>query len=98
MNLARLAIENRAVTYFAIFLIVTGGIVSFFSLGQLEDPAFTVKTAVVVTSYPGASPEQVELEVTDRIELALQELKQLKYVASWSRAGQSVVTVEIKSE
>ncbi len=56
MNLAKLAIENRAVTYFAMFLIVTGGISSFFGLGQLEDPAFTVKTAVVTTAYPGANP------------------------------------------
>ena len=98
MNLARLAIENRAVTYFAIFLIVTGGIVSFFGLGQLEDPAFTVKTAVVTTAYPGASPEQVELEVTDRIELAIQEMPEIDYLESWSRAGQSLIKVNIKSE
>jgi len=98
MNLAKLAIENRAVTYFAIFLIVAGGIVSFFGLGQLEDPQFTVKTAVVTTSYPGASPEQVELEVTDRIELAIQEMPEIDYLESWSRAGLSLIKVNIKSE
>jgi len=98
MNLAKLAIENRAVTYFSIFLIVTGGISSFFSLGQLEDPAFTVKTAVVTTSYPGASPAQVELEVTDRIELAIQEMAEIDYLESWSRAGLSLIKVNIKSE
>ena len=98
MNLARLAIENRAVTYFAVFLIVTGGIFSFFNLGQLEDPAFTVKIAVVTTSYPGASPEQVELEVTDRIEQAIQEMAEIDYLESWSRAGQSLIKVNIKPE
>jgi multidrug efflux pump subunit AcrB len=98
MNLAKLAIENRAVTYFAIFLIVAGGISSFFSLGQLEDPAFTVKTAVVTTAYPGASPEQVELEVTDRIEVAIQEMAEIDYLESWSRAGLSLIKVNIKSE
>jgi len=98
MNLAKLAIENRAVTYFAIILIVAGGITSFFSLGQLEDPEFTVKTAVVTTSYPGASPEQVELEVTDRIELAIQEMHEIDYLESWSRAGFSLIKVNIKSE
>ena len=47
---------------------------SFFNLGQLEDPEFAVKNAVISLRYPGASPEEVELEVTDRIEIALQEL------------------------
>ena len=87
MSLTAIAIEKRTVTYFAIFLLVVGGIGAFFSLGQLEDPEFTVKTAVITTGYPGASPEEVELEVTDRIELAIQEMPQLKYVESSSRAG-----------
>ncbi len=98
MNLAKLAIENRTVTYFTSFLILVGGISSFFSLGQLEDPSFTVKTAVVSTSYPGASPEQVELEVTDRIELAIQEMAEIDYLESWSRAGLSLIKVNIESE
>ena len=98
MNLAKFAVENRAVTYFAVFLIVVGGIGSFFSLGQLEDPAFAVKTAVVTTSYPGASPEQVELEVTDRIELAIQQMPEIDYLESWSRAGFSLIKVNIKPE
>ena len=80
MNLTKLAVDNRAVTYFSVFLLVAGGITSFFSLGQLEDPEFTIKTAVITTSYPGANPEEVELEVTDRIELALQEMKQLEFL------------------
>jgi len=98
MSLAATAVKNRTVTYFAAFLLIVGGIASFFELGQLEDPEFTVKTAVITTNYPGASPQEVELEVTDRIELALQELKQLDYVSSYSRAGQSTVAVEIKTE
>ncbi len=98
MNLTKIAIEKRAITYFAVFLIMIAGIGSFFSLGQLEDPEFTIKTAVITTYYPGASPEEVELEVTDRIELAIQELPQLDYVESYSRAGFSLIKVEIKSE
>ncbi len=98
MNLAAMALQKRVVTYFAVFLVVLAGIGSFFRLGQLEDPEFTVKTAVVVTSYPGAGPEEVELEVTDRIELAIQEMKQLDYLDSESRAGLSVIKVNIKSE
>ncbi len=98
MSLAAVAIEKRAVTYFATFLIVVAGIASFFSLGQLEDPEFTVKTAVISTRYPGASPEEVELEVTDRIEVALQELSQVDYLESWSRPGESLISINIKQE
>ncbi|MDJ0817969.1 MAG: efflux RND transporter permease subunit [Desulfobacterales bacterium] len=98
MNLAALAIEKRAISYFAVFLLVVAGIGAFFSLGQLEDPEFTVKEAVVITLYPGASPEEVELEVTDRIELAIQEMPQIDYLESFSRAGMSLISVLIKSE
>ena len=77
MSLAATALRNRNVTYFFAFLLLVVGSASFFQLGQLEDPQFTVKTAVVITTYPGASPEQVELEVTDRIEMAIQEMPQI---------------------
>ena len=56
MNLAKIAIEKKAVSYFITLLLVVGGIASFFSLGQLEDPDFSVKTAVIVTQYPGPVP------------------------------------------
>jgi multidrug efflux pump subunit AcrB len=98
MSLAAVAIKNKAVTYFATVLLVVAGIASFFALGQLEDPEFTVKTALITTPYPGASPEEVELEVTDRIELAIQELGQVDYVESWSWPGYSIIAVEIKPE
>ena len=98
MNLAAMAIEKRLVTYFIAFLILVGGIASFFALGQLEDPDFSVKTAVVVTPYPGASPEEVELEVTDLIEIALQQVPQLDFLESTSAAGQSTIKVNIKAE
>jgi len=95
MNITAAAIENRTVTYFAAFLLLAAGIGAYFQLGQLEDPDFTVKVGVVITAYPGASPEEVELEVTDRIELAIQELPQLDRMESWSRPGLSVVKVWI---
>ncbi len=98
MSLPEIAIQKRAVTYFLAVLLLCGGVGSFFSLGWLEDPTFTVKTAAIVTSYPGASPEEVELEVTDRLEVALQELPQLDELYSISRAGLSIIRVDIKSE
>ncbi len=98
MSLAAAAVENKALTLFLTVLLLVGGIAAFGELGQLEDPEFTVKTAMITTSYPGASPEEVELEVSDRIEQAIQELKQLKWVESYSWPGLSLVKVEILPE
>jgi multidrug efflux pump subunit AcrB len=96
MSLAKFAVEKSTVTGFSTAVLLAAGVVSFFQLGQLEDPEFTVKTAVVTTMYPGASAEEVELEVTDRIELALQELPQVDYIESLSRPGSSLVSIEIQ--
>ncbi len=98
MQLAKIAVEKKAVTYFTVFLILAIGTASYFRLGQLEDPNFTVKTALVITQYPGASPTEVELEVTDRIETAIQKLPQLRFLTSYSHAGLSIIKVEIKQE
>jgi multidrug efflux pump subunit AcrB len=98
MSLASISVEKRTLTWFATFLILLAGLFSFTNLGQLEDPEFAVKTAVVMTPYPGASAAEVELEVTDRIELALQEMPQLKNVYSCSRAGLSIVKVDIRAQ
>jgi multidrug efflux pump subunit AcrB len=97
MSLASAAVDRPTVTWFAAALILIGGLASFFALGQLEDPEFTVKTAVVSTTYPGASPEEVEQEVTEAIELELQKLKELDSLESYSRAGWSRIKVNIKA-
>jgi multidrug efflux pump subunit AcrB len=98
VNLAKIAIEKKAVTYFVTFLLIAGGLAAFMSLGQLEDPEYSVKNAVIVTQYPGASAEEVELEVTDRIEVALQQLHTIDYLKSFSAPGYSQIWVNIKTE
>jgi multidrug efflux pump subunit AcrB len=98
MNLTAFAIEKRALTLFVSLLLLVVGTASFFQLGQLEDPEFTVKTAVITTRYPGASPAEVELEVTDRLELAIQEIPALDTLYSFSRPGLSIIKVDIKQE
>ena len=95
MGLASTSVTKRKFTWFATCLVLVAGLMSFSELGQLEDPEFAVKTAVVMTPYAGASATEVELEVTDRIELALQEMPQIKNVSSCSRAGLSIVKVDI---
>ena len=96
MRLPELAIRNRTFTLFAVFLVVVAGAAAFFSLGQLEEPDFTIKIAVVSTPYPGATPSEVERDVTDRIETKLQELRQVDYLVSSSQEGLSTVKVFIK--
>ena len=98
MLVSEFAIKKRVVSYFALFLILAIGSFSYFQMGQLEDPEFTVKTALVVTQYPGASPKEVELEVTDRLETAIQELPELEFLTSFSHAGLSIIKVQIKQE
>ncbi len=97
MKIVSAAVDNATVTWFGAALLLIGGLAAFFSLGQLEDPEFTIKTAIVQTSYPGANPEEVEQEVTDKIEIALQKLKELDSLESFSRAGSSRIKVNIKA-
>ena len=92
MNVGELSIKNNQVVFAAVLLIVGGGIVAYLNLGRLEDPEFTIKEALIVTPYPGASAEEVAQEVTNPIESACQQLGQLSRVESESVRGRSVVT------
>ncbi|SEG06874.1 efflux RND transporter permease subunit [Vibrio hangzhouensis] len=96
IKLAEFAIRQRTFLLFFTALSIIAGIYSYFDLGKLEDPSFTVKTAVVVTLYPGASAEQVEKQVTDTIETKLQEMGELNRLRSLSRPGVSMVFVDLK--
>jgi multidrug efflux pump subunit AcrB len=98
MSLTEFSIRNKVLTFFTVKLIFWAGIFSFFSLGQLEDPEFTVKNALIITPYPGATTEEVEQEVTDRIENALQKIPELESLHSRSTPGFSLINVEIKEK
>ncbi len=98
MNLAELAIHNKTTTLVLTAVFFVGGIVSFNNLARLEDPEFTIKEALVITPYPGATAAEIEAEVSDKIEKAVQQLGQLKEVESKSDRGMSTVTVRIKDK
>ncbi|QBF82509.1 efflux RND transporter permease subunit [Shewanella maritima] len=98
MNLAEFAIRQRVFVVFFTVLATIAGIYSYFDLGKLEDPSFTVKTAVVVTLYPGASASEVEQLVTDTVETKLQEMGSLKTLRSLSKPGVSMIFVDLVSE
>jgi multidrug efflux pump subunit AcrB len=96
MNPGVFSVRNDRVVFTAMLLAVIGGLVAYMNLGRLEDPEFTIKQALIVTPYPGASAEEVAQEVTNPIEIACQQLGQLDYVESESSRGRSVVTANIK--
>ncbi len=97
MSIAELAIRQKRVSWMFIVLLVAGGLFSFNSLGRLEDPNFTIKQALIITQYPGASPTEVEEEVTLPLENIVQQLPYLDKVTSTSSAGLSQIMVEMKS-
>ncbi|MDH3886489.1 MAG: efflux RND transporter permease subunit, partial [Desulfobacterales bacterium] len=98
MNLTSFALDRKTLINFLVLLVFVGGVFSFSTLGRLEDPDFTVKVGAIITQYPGASPAEVELEVTDRIERAIQEMPQLDTLYSYSRPGLSIIKVDIRPE
>ena len=98
MNIAEWSIRKSVITWVMTLIMVVGGVLAFNNLSRLEDPEFTIKQAVVFTPYPGASAAEVEKEVTNRVERAVQEMGQLWYVESRSSRGLSVVYVNIKME
>lgn len=96
MDIAKIAINNKVVSAMFTLLLLVGGIISYNELGRLEDPEFTIKEAMIITNYPGASPLQVEEEVSYPIENALQQLPYVKDVESISTPGLSQIKVEMK--
>ena len=97
MNFTEYALKNKALVYFFVFVLVVGGIYSFFTMSKLEDPAITVKQAMVVTTFPGASAWQVELEVTDVLEKSIRSMGDLDHVESRSMDDISLILVELSS-
>lgn len=96
MNFGEISVRNDRVVYFAMLMVLVGGIVAYEQLGRLEDPEFTIKEALIVTPYPGASAEEVAKEVTNPIESACQSLGQLLRVQSESSRGMSIVSAIIR--
>lgn len=98
MDVAGYFIQRRVTSWLVALILGFGGLVAFLGLGRLEDPAFTLKMAMVVTPYPGASPQQVEEEVTYPLENAIQQLPYIDKITSISSAGLSQITIEVQSQ
>src|SRR5262245_37152505 len=96
MNPGVFSVRNDRIVFVAMALALLGGVVAYLHIGRLEDPEFTIKQALVITPYPGASAKEVAQEVTNPIEIACQQLGQLDHVEAESTRGRSVVIVSIK--
>lgn len=98
MKLVKFFLQRKAVTVLLLILVLAGGLFSYVKMGKLEDAPFTIKQALVLTPYPGASPLEVQSQVTDVLEEAIQSLGELYYLKTENRAGLSKITVYVKKE
>lgn len=98
MYISSFSVKNKTSILILSLFIALGGYLSYQKLGRLEDPEFTIKTAVVITRYPGATPYEVENEVTEKVETAIQQLKQIDKVRSISLSGMSIIYADFKDK
>ncbi|MBR7887550.1 efflux RND transporter permease subunit [Marinomonas sp. A79] len=96
MDIAAYFINRKVTSWMITLILLIGGTIAFTNLGQLEDPEYTIKDTLIITYYPGASPEQVEEEVTYPIERELQNLPYVDKITSSSKAGYSKVQLTVK--
>ncbi|CAJ0776834.1 efflux RND transporter permease subunit [Ralstonia holmesii] len=94
-NLSALAVRERAVTLFLICLISLAGLISFFKLGRAEDPAFTVKVMNIVTVWPGATAQEMQDQVAEKIEKRMQELRWYDRTETYTRPGLAFTTLTL---
>lgn len=95
MNLAKYSLDNTKVVYFFLAIMMIGGVMAFESLGKKEDSPFVIKTAVLITQYPGASPKEVEQLITEPIEREIQTMRRVHKIKSESYYGLSKINIEL---
>ncbi|HEY6612514.1 MAG TPA: efflux RND transporter permease subunit, partial [Pseudomonas sp.] len=94
-NLSALAVRERSITLFLVCLISLAGLVAFFKLGRAEDPAFTVKVMTIVTAWPGATAQEMQDQVAEKIEKRLQELRWYDRSETYTRPGLAFTTLSL---
>jgi multidrug efflux pump subunit AcrB len=95
-NLSALAVRERSVTLFLIIAISAAGLFAFLNLGRAEDPSFTIKSMTVVTTWPGATAQQMQDQVAEPLEKRMQELKWYDRTETFTRPGLAFTTVTLK--
>ena len=96
MNIPKYSLENQKIIYFFLAVMLIGGIYSFFKLPKKEDSPFVIKQAVLVTQYPGATPQEVEKLITEPIEREIQSMSDVFQIKSESYFGMSKISIELQ--
>jgi multidrug efflux pump subunit AcrB len=94
-NLSALAVRERSITLFLICLISLAGLVAFFKLGRAEDPAFTIKVMTIITAWPGATAQEMQDQVAEKLEKRLQELRYYDRTETYTRPGLAFTTLTL---
>ncbi|MFI3322282.1 MAG: efflux RND transporter permease subunit [Rikenellaceae bacterium] len=97
MNIGKWALSNSKLIYYFIAILIVGGCMSYYKMSKLEDPAIQVPQAMVVTTFPGGSSHEVELQVTDLLEKAIFSMNGVDRTESRSSANLSIITVNMES-
>ena len=97
-NLTEVSLKNQALVWYFIIVTAIGGIFFYFKLGRMEDPNFTINQMVVTAAWPGASADQMEQQVTDKLESKFRDIPGVKEITSNTRAGTSVVYVTLRDD
>ena len=96
MQIARASIERPIYTWLLIVICLFGGLAGYLAVGKLEDPVFTLKSALVITAYPGATASEVAIEVSEVLESEIQNMDEVDVITSRNTPGLSVIEIEIK--
>ena len=97
-NLTELALKNKVLVWYFIVIIAIAGVFSYMKLGRAEDPSYNVRTMVVTVAWPGASAQQMQEQVVDKIEQKLQDTQDLDYLKSFSRPGEAAIYVNLNDQ
>lgn len=94
-NLTEVSLKNRDLVWYTIIVVFLAGIFSYMKLGRMEDPSFTIRQMVVSVAWPGATAEQMEQQVTDKLERKIQDIPKIDFIKSYSRPGTAVIFVNL---
>ena len=97
-NLTELSLRHRTLVWYFIIVCALGGIFAYESLGRMEDPAFTIRQMVISAAWPGATAEEMQEQVTDKLERRFQDTPGLKKIMSETRAGQTIIYLQLRDE
>ena len=98
MNITQFSIEKKRILFTLLFVIFVTGLTTYMNMPRAEDPGFVIKNAVVLTYFPGASPQRIEQLITDKLEKTIQEMPEIDNIISQSKPGLSIIYVNIQEK